>query len=147
MSEDEIKRIRAKLAADVLRLATTATEIADEHGVALDFSEASLVSLDRYLAELAEELTKPQKENAAELFAAYVLEVARRAHGGFFQWWEERQAPVLVVGAPECHIGILTSDKVRGRLNGDAADNLPFFYDGFATRARARAPGDSATYV
>jgi hypothetical protein len=54
---------------------------------------------------------------------------------------------VLVVGDPVCHIGLHATDKVRGRLGGDTADNIPFFYSGFAARARRREPGDEATYV
>jgi hypothetical protein len=38
-------------------------------------------------------------------------------------------------------------EKIRGRLAGDLADNVRFFYDGFAQRSRERKPGDSATYV
>ena len=42
---------------------------------------------------------------------------------------------------------MITWDKVRGRLGGDEADNLPFFYDGFAERVRRAAPGIRALYV
>ena len=48
---------------------------------------------------------------------------------------------------PAYHVAFMTWDKVRGRLGGDLADNLPFFYDGFAERARQAAPGTRALYV
>jgi hypothetical protein len=149
MSDDEeIANVRRQLASTVAELASQAVEIAAKHRVALDFSEASIAALNRYLADLAGwSLTETQKDNAADLFAAYLLEVGMRAHGGFFQWWEEREAPVLVVGSPDCHIGMLARDKVRGRIGGDASDDIAFFYSGFAERARRRQPGDSATYV
>ncbi len=147
-NDDEIARVRAELANDVATLAAQAVEIASEQGVDLDYSEASVNALESYLADLADfSLTKDQQENAAQLFAAYLLEVGRRAHGGFFQWWDARDAPVLVVGAPDRHIGMLALDKVRGRIGGDAADAIPFFYSGFAERVRMGKPGDSATYV
>jgi hypothetical protein len=42
---------------------------------------------------------------------------------------------------------LMTRDKVRGRLSGDAADNIPFFYSGFAERVRRAEPGTNAQYV
>ena len=149
MSEDEeIARVRQELAQQVSSMATEAVTIASKFGVAIDYTEASLEVLEQLLAQLARSSqTDAQKDNAARLFAAYVLEVGRRAYGGFFQWWEDRGAPVLVVGDPVCRIGLLTLDKVRGRIGGDESDNIPFFYIGFAERARLRQPGDNATYV
>ncbi|MGI5152875.1 hypothetical protein ACQEVC_41925 [Plantactinospora sp. CA-294935] len=37
--------------------------------------------------------------------------------------------------------------RVAGRLSGDEADNLPFFYPGFAQRARGSAEGEAVRYV
>jgi hypothetical protein len=54
---------------------------------------------------------------------------------------------VLIVGEPLFHVAMITFDKVRGRLSGDASDNIPFFYDGFAERARKAEPGMRAFYV
>jgi hypothetical protein len=42
----------------------------------------------------------------------------------------------LVVGEPAFRVAIMTWDKVRGQLSGDPADNIPFFYTGFAERVR-----------
>jgi hypothetical protein len=146
--EEEIAALRERLASQVAKLAMNAVALASEHGVALDFTEGSLEALDRCLGQFAAaSISDEEKERATQLFAAYLLEVGRRAHGGYFQWWYERKAPVLCVGDPDCHIGMLAIDKVRGRIGGDDADNIPYFYAGFAERARRRKPGDSATYV
>jgi len=145
--EDEIEEQRASLARQASELATKAITIANNSGFTLDLTESSLDALDALLAHLSETLTDAQKENAAQLYAAYVLEVGHRAHGGHFQWWHEHDAPVLVVGGPDCHIGLFALDKIRGRLAGDPADNVRFFYDGFARRSREREPGDQATYI
>jgi hypothetical protein len=50
------------------------------------------------------------------------------------------------VGEPDFHVALMTWDKVKGRLRGDAADSIPFFYDGFAERARQAEPGVRALY-
>lgn len=54
---------------------------------------------------------------------------------------------VIVVGEPEFHVAIITWDKVAGRLSGDPADNIPFFFAGFTERVRAAVPGDRAIFV
>jgi hypothetical protein len=36
---------------------------------------------------------------------------------------------------------------ISERLKGDPAENIPFFYDGFAQRAKAAKPGDRVLYV
>jgi hypothetical protein len=52
-----------------------------------------------------------------------------------------------VVGEPKFHVALLAFDKVRGRLGGDKADNIPFFYEGFSQRVVAASPGTHATYL
>jgi len=148
MTEDnEIEEGRAILARQASELATRAITIASNSGFTLDLTESSLDALEDLLAHLSGILTDVQKENAAQLYAAYVLEVSHRAHGGYFEWWHEHNAPVLVVGGPDCHIGLFALEKIRGRLAGDPADNVRFFYDGFAQCVCERMPGDRATYV
>ena len=116
----------------------------------LDYSEASLAVVEEMLAEAADfvaELSEDQVVNIARQFGCYVLEVGRRAHGGRYVWHEGRAAPVLLVGEPDFHVALLTWDKTRGRLSGDEADNIPFFYAGFAGRVRSAAPGVDVLYV
>jgi hypothetical protein len=75
------------------------------------------------------------------------LDVAYRQFGGQFFWHNEYDQPILVVGEPEKHIGLVTWSKVHGRIAGDAGDNIPFFYTGFSDRVASSAPGTRAIYV
>lgn len=59
----------------------------------------------------------------------------------------DRDAPVLVVGEPRFRVAILTWDKTKGRLLGDEADNIPFFYAGFAGCVRSATDGVDALYL
>jgi hypothetical protein len=116
----------------------------------LDYSEGSLAVIEEMLAEAAEYvdgMTEELATDIAEQTGCYILEVGRRKHGGRYVWYEARNAPVLLVGEPEFRVAMLTWDKTRGRLSGDEADNIPFFYEGFAGRVRSAQPGDDALYV
>jgi hypothetical protein len=73
--------------------------------------------------------------------------VGRREFGGRYLWHDERDQPVLVVGEPNFRVAMIAWDKVRGRVGGDAGENIPFFYAGFAERARQAKAGDDALYV
>lgn len=119
-------------------------------GGGLDFSEASLTVVEDMLAEAAawaNDMTQGQIRTLTQDFGCYILEVAHRTFGGKFYWFDERDQPVLVVGEPEFRVSLMTWDKVRGRLPGDEGDNIPFFYTGFAERARRAEPGTDALYV
>jgi hypothetical protein len=131
---------------------------AAEHAVALgrarsndfDYSEASLVAVEAMLAEASHwvgGMLAEQQTTLVQNFGCYILEVGRRAFGGRYQWHNQHNQPVLVVGEPTFRVAIMTWDKVRGRLNGDTADNIPFFYQGFAQRARLAEPGTDMLYV
>lgn len=116
----------------------------------LDFTEASLAIVEEMLAEaapFASELPPGQLLGLVQQFGCYILEVGRREFGGRYLWHDERDQPVLVVGEPKCRIAMIAWDKVRGRVGGDEGDNIPFFYAGFAERARKAKPGDDALYV
>ena len=116
----------------------------------LDYSEASLAAIEELLDEasnFADDMSPEQLQGLAQDFGCYILEVARREFGGRYAWFEQRDQPVLVVGEPAFRVALLAWDKVKGRLSGDKADNIPFFYSGFAERARRAAPGDDVLYV
>lgn len=116
----------------------------------LDYTEKSLTTVEELLEEAVQYTDQmPERDINAlvELLGSYILEVAHRTHGGSFYWQEQRNQPVLVVGEPKFHVAIMTFDKVRGRLGGDKADNIPFFYEGFSSRVRSATPGTRALYV
>ncbi|CAO4155461.1 hypothetical protein LPLAFNJD_LOCUS4450 [Methylorubrum aminovorans] len=118
--------------------------------VALDYSQASLTTLEEMAEEAARwaaTLTPGQIGALVQQAGCYLLEVAQREFGGEYRWHEERDQPVLVVGEPDFHVALMTWDKVRSRLAGDRADDLRFFYDGFAERVRQAGPGTRALYV
>lgn len=140
-----------ELAGQIAQTAAEAADTAELMGYgALDYTPASLCVLEDVLAVIAEgfpELTLDQQRAASQQFGCYVLEVARREFGGRYAWFEQRNQPVLVVGEPGFRVAIIAWDKVLGRLSGDTADSIPFFYTGFAERVRRAVPGTDALYV
>lgn len=135
----------------VVNAAQKAVKLCDSRpGGELDFTEPSLAIVDDMLAEAAQyasELSSGQLLGLAQQFGCYVLEVGRREFGGRYLWHDQRDQPVLVVGEPTFRIAMIAWEKVRGRVGGDEGDNIPFFYAGFAERARKAKPGDDALYV
>ncbi len=116
----------------------------------LDYSADSLAMVEELLDEASEftgDMSEEQLDNLAQRFGCYILEVARRACGGRYLWHPDRDAPVLVVGEPQFRVAMLTWDKTKGRLLGDEADNIPFFYAGFAGRVRSATDGVDALYL
>ncbi len=141
----------ADLSTDVKRAADRAVRIAaDRGGARLDFSESSMPVVEEILAEASEhvaQLSDAQVDGLTQALGSYILEVARRTYGGTYFWHQDRE-PVLVVGDSESHVAIATWGKVRGRLKGDPADNIPFFYQGFSDRAKLPPqPGVRTLYV
>lgn len=136
---------------DVIRTAQRAVDMFhDRADGGLDFSEDSLAIVESMLDEAAPHVAQMAPAEVAglvRLLGCYVLEVARKAHGGEYAWIDETKGPVLVVGEPATHIAIATWNKVRGRLHGDPGDNIPFFYRGFSDQARARPAGKRMLFV
>ena len=140
-----------ELVEQVASTAAKAVEMSEvmSYGV-LDYSERSLAILEKMAEEVSayyEDMTPDQRETASQDFGCYILEVARRQFGGRYAWFEQRNQPVLIVGEPTFRVAMITWDKVLGRLSGDSADNIPFFYSGFAERVRSAEPGTDALYV
>jgi hypothetical protein len=146
----EVKRVD-ELAQDIAQAAEDAVAACEYLcGSPPDYSEASLAAVEEALGQAKDwdkEMPPEEFENVARAFGCYVLEVARRQFGGRYCWFEQRDAPVLVVGEPVFRVALLTWDHVRGRLSGDVACNIPFLYAGFAERARQAEPGTDALYV
>jgi len=128
--------------------ASAVEQLQGRAGGRLDYSPASLQAVEEMLAEASKQAIKPEaREALIELLGCYILEVGFREFGGKWSWHEERRQPVLIVGEPAFHVAMIAFDKVRGRLSGDAGDNIPFFYEGFAERTRNAEPGVRALYV
>ncbi|WP_089400920.1 hypothetical protein [Noviherbaspirillum humi] len=132
----------ASILQDVVDTAARAVEtFSDRTEGNLDFSESSLSIIEELLEEASAYVTEMPESRVTDLiqlFGCYVLEVARKNYGGDYAWLDDNRGPVLVVGEPATHIAISTWAKVRGRLNGDRADDIPFFYKGFSNMARER---------
>ncbi|MEM8535623.1 MAG: hypothetical protein AAGF95_32630 [Chloroflexota bacterium] len=128
----------------------TVTQFQDRVSGTLDFSQTSLDSIEELLGDAADFIDVMSDDTVdalVELVGSYILEVAARAFEGTFFWHQQHDQPVFVTGEPDAHIAIITFDKVRGRLNGDEGDNIPFFYAGFASRAASPAKGTQVLYV
>lgn len=119
-------------------------------GRQLDLSENSLILVEDILTDLVGRFGAydvDQRQRIVELFGCYILEVGRSAFGGSYVWHPDQKAPILIIGDIDKHVGMLTWPKVAGRLTGDVGDNIPFFYEGFAERAKGPAPDASVLYV
>jgi len=115
-------------------------------GGRLDFSIGSLGAVDQMLVEASAyvaELDEAVVTSLVQHLGCYVLEVGRRAFGGEYFWHEEGEQPILVVGEPEAHVALMTWSRVVGRLTGDEGDDIVFFFDAFAVRAREPEPGSN----
>ena len=136
---------------DMVKLAAiTVEKYGGQSNDTLDYSPASMKAVEAILSNLSNEPFEYSNDEINEIvvyFSAYIFETARREFGGKYKWWEMRNQPLLVVGEPEFSVGILAGDKVCGRLFGDTADNIPFFYEGFLEHARRAEPGSRATIV
>ncbi len=141
----------SSLKIDVINAAERAVEQARHRPESnLDFSPESLQIVEDLLAEAAKfasQLTAAELDQLSQTFGCYILEVGRQEFGGTYFWHDQYKSPILVVGEPECHVGMVTWPKVALRLKGDPVDSIPFFYEGFAGRAKARRRGDRVLFV
>ena len=136
---------------EVQRMAACAVETLRGHpSGALDYSRASLGAIEAALAEASQfhsELPPDHIRTLVQELGCYVLEVAQREFGGQYLWHDQLEQPVLVVGEPVKHVAMVTWGKIQGRLAGDAADNIPFFFSGFAERVASSQAGTHVLYV
>ena len=116
----------------------------------LDYSSSSLAVIEEMLSEASdfyEDMPAERAEALSELIGSYILHVAFTEHSGKFYWSDKNNQPVLVVGEPEFKVSIMTFGKVHGRLSGDEADNIPFFYKGFSERVKTAEKGIEVLYI
>jgi hypothetical protein len=134
----------------IAQAAERAVAMCQDRGGELDYSVASLDVVEEMLAEAGQylsTLTKEQVNSLVQAFGCYILEVGRRTFDGRYLWHDDRNQPVLLVGEPDFRVAVLAWDKVRGRLQGDTGDNIPFFYAGFAEGVKRAGPGTDTLYV
>ncbi|MCC9605764.1 hypothetical protein LOC68_21305 [Blastopirellula sp. JC732] len=136
---------------EIAKAAARCVEMSEQRGGGvLDYSEASLAIVEEILQEVVPfwgGMSFQEREMVGRDLGCYLLEVARREFGGEYQWSEENDQPVLVVERTDCRVALMTLNKVCDRAAGDEADNIPFFFDGFASRVREAKPGTNALYV
>lgn len=95
----------------------------------LDFSRDSIALVDHILQDFYSQKAQ-LPEDLHFLASAYVFECAKRRYGGRYLRGDERNPFVLVIGEPECQIGLCAVDKILGRATNGPEDNLQFFFDG-----------------
>ncbi len=125
------------------------SSLRERSGDRLDYTEKSLELIEEILAEAVQyrtELPPHVVTGLVQELGSYILKVAHLRYGGSFFWLDDSAEPVLVVGEPQRHIAIATWGKVRSRLSGDEADNIPFFYRGFSQRI-ASAPAGTRVLI
>lgn len=122
----------------------------DRAGQTLDYTDASIDVVEEMLAEAAahaKRMAEDQRRRLSQDVGCYVLEVARRNHGGAYTWAADRNEPGLLVGEPRFSITLFCWDKVYARLLGDEAQRIPPFYTAYVERVRQAKPGDRAVVV
>ena len=121
-----------------------AADIAVQQFQTLDFSEKSMEEVESILnvgSEMFKEMPEKVQQEKIEVLGSYILEVARRMFGGELAWHEGYKQPLLVVQTENSRVALMTWKKVKGRLSGDLADNIPYFFNGFVIAVRADEPG------
>lgn len=116
----------------------------------LDHSEKSVSVVEILIEELAakhHEISEEQLDMIAQEYGCYLLITAWRLYGGEFYWNEDLQQPMLIVGEPDACIVLLTWQKVKGRLLGDSADHLGYFFEQFSQEAKAPEAGKQVLFL
>jgi hypothetical protein len=122
----------------------------DRAGQELDYTDGSIDIVEEMLAEAVahgRRMTEEQRRRLSQDVGCYILEVARRNHGGKYVWEADRNEPALLAGEPEFAITLFSWDKVYGRLSGDGAHHIPPFYAGYVARVRQAKPGDRVAFL
>jgi hypothetical protein len=137
-AEDAEAYVQARAAAFLATLDAAGAPVGSKE---LDYSPASLRQLDNLLADFHSHGATAPPELVVGA-GCYLLEVARREHGGGYQTFTAEDPLVLVVRHGAGQVGLLAMSKVRGRVVNGPEDDLPFFYEGFTGAIRE---GRSAT--
>jgi len=111
-------------------------------GVNLDFSIQSLHDLDEIIesnTEVYKQSDNKTKRIMIMKIGSYIFEVARQNFGGRYYWYDHLDQPILVTGQPEFEMSLLAYDKVQGRFEKGAEDNIPFFFEGYVEGVKNKA--------
>lgn len=121
----------AQLMDDIVGTANTFTENFSDKGN-FDYSVNSLTEVDDLLEEISDYiLDEDTIYNICTMVGSYVFETARRNYGGTYYWLQDEQQPIMIAGEPDFSVSIKVWEKVRGRLENGAEDNLVFYTNGF----------------
>lgn len=139
-----------RLDREVLKCAERVVQMSrDRAGDELDYTDASIDLAEEMLAEAAahaRRMSEAQLRRLSQDIGCYILEVARRNHGGKYVWAADRNEPGLVVGEPSFAITLYCWEKVYARLRSAEA-SIPPFYASFVERVGQAKPGDQLVFA
>jgi hypothetical protein len=102
-----------------------------EHYKGLDYSQQSLIVLDRLLDDYSQQWGNFPDEKKNEITtnaSSYILWVASQQYGGNYYWSEEHVQPVLVIGEPDYRIAVMPQNTVRDRIEYGGSHAIASFY-------------------
>lgn len=116
----------------------------------LDYTEKSISVIELILSEMSEKslmLSEEQVTMMTQEYGCYILFTAYKLYGGEFFWNNQHEQPMLIVGEPAAVIALLTWNKVKGRLVGDKADHIGYFFDEFSKEAAKPELGKHIMFI
>jgi len=140
-----------RLDREVLKCADRVVQMSrDRGGEVLDYTDGSIDLVEEMLAEAAahaRRMSEAALRRLSQDVGCYILEVARRNHGGAYVWAADRNEPSLVAGEPHFAITLFCWDKVYARLRGAEAHDIPAFYAAYAQGVREAKHGDRIVFL
>jgi hypothetical protein len=140
-----------RLDREVLKCADRVVQMSrNRAGQMLDYSDGSIDVVEEMLGEAAAHakgMADEQRRRLSQDIGCYILEVARKNHGGEYTWAADRNEPGLLVGEPRFSVTLFCWDKVYARLRGDDAHRIPPFYAAYVERVRQAKPGERAVVL
>lgn len=130
--------VQQEFVARVAHAAQDFVQAAGPDGAGLDYSLSSVHALEAAL-EAAHLGTLPLTPMQSVGAAAYLYEVARRAHGGLYEVCDDEDPVVLVCGSPETEVCFGAIAKVERRIRYGAAEAIPPYFDRFLAALDAGA--------
>jgi hypothetical protein len=122
----------------------------DRSGQVLDYTDDSIAIVEEMLAEAAahaRRMSEAALRRLSQDIGCYILEVARRNHGGTFQWASDRNEPALCTGEPKLSVTLLCWEKVYARLRGGHDHAIPAFYAAYVELVRGATPGARVVHL